>query len=113
MKIIIPVLFVTIIACCGCVPETYWYNKNNTYLQAREDCWECLYQAQKKANGALEDDGNAIGNPSKLSEAERQKIVDQCMTDKGYKKTWDDKLGYSIRKGFLEFKDKQYNVAGK
>jgi hypothetical protein len=39
--------------------------------------------------------------------------MDKCMTDKGYKKTWDYSLEYSIRKGFIEFKDIQYNIAGK
>jgi hypothetical protein len=99
--------------CAGCVNETYWYKKDKTYLGARADCWECVFQAQKDVNGVPGQEENASVKSLKASEVERQKIISKCMTNKGYKKTWDFNLDFNIRKGFFEYKDKQYNIAGK
>lgn len=113
MKIIKPVVFMIIITCCGCVSERFWYNKNRTYQGARADCWECILQARTEVNGLADQNENASDKSSKVSEADMQKIIDKCMTDKGYKNTWDFNLEYNVRKSFFEYKDRQYNIAGK
>jgi hypothetical protein len=99
---------------CGILIGTD-FNGDNHHLYAivRADCWECIYQVQNEVNGLPGQEENESGKSLKALEAEKQKIIDNCMTGKGYKKTWDYSLYYNIRKGFFDYGGRQYKIAGK
>jgi len=113
MKYLLAVCLFVIATCTGCISEKYWYNEENSYLRARNDCRECLYQAQQQI---LED---AIQQNSDLelsladNESNRQTIFEQCMQDRGYIQKWDWDIDFSIKKGSLLQNDELYNIAGK
>ena len=106
-------VLLTIIICSGCESSSYWYSENKTYQRASSDCWDCLYQAQRKITNApeqpIQEDNTALID----NESYRQILFENCMIDKGYQKTEDYKLEYTIRKGFVEYKGKYYYIAGK
>lgn len=105
MRIVKAACFLVIFVCSGCGHEAYWYNEEKTYQRARSDCMDCLYQAQ----GEISEDDNSTNAP----EIDWQTLFEKCMKDKGYKKTWDYKLDYYIRKGFVTYSDDMYPIAGK
>ena len=113
MKIIKTILVIMFIACSGCAPEAYWYNKDKTYERAASDCRECLFQAKIEASEAAEEQGKRISSSSKESEAYKQTLFEQCMKEKGYKKTWDYSIDYRVKKGSIDQDKKMYNIAGK
>ena len=113
MRNIIAACFFVIIACAGCGSGNYWFNEEKTYMRARTDCLECLYDAQGEAMEAAMQDKKEYGNSPNVHETYRQTVFEQCMKDKGYKLTKDYKLDYYIRKGFVTHNDDMYPIAGK
>lgn len=112
MRIIIAACLFVIFTCAGCGMESYWYNEQNTYQRARADCMECLYQAQKAVSDLATQDENNTASPT-ADKPESKILFKECMQENGYKKTWDYKLDYNIRKGFVEHNKILYNIAGK
>ncbi|MBN2588966.1 MAG: hypothetical protein JXA96_03815 [Sedimentisphaerales bacterium] len=113
MRIITTACFLVIFACIGCGNQTYWYNKDNTYYSARSDCWECLSQVKNEIADTEIQEEKESGDSAKVSKTNWQKLIEKCMKDKGYKETWDYKLDYNIRKGFVSYNNNMYPVAGK
>lgn len=109
-------IFVTLImlfSLTGCAPTAYWYNKDRTYQRASVDCRECIYQARLKASDAAEEQGRNYDKSSADDKANEKKFFEECMTAKGYKETWDWKIKYNVRKGFIDQDKETYYIAGK
>ena len=113
MRIVKAACFLVVFISIGCSPESYWYNEQKTYLRARSDCMECLYDSRGEIIDAALQANGEYSILTDVNDAEKQALFEQCMLDKGYNKVWDYKLGYSIRKGFVDYKDKTINIAGK
>lgn len=113
MRNIIAACFFVMFVCAGCGPEAYWYNEEKTYSRARVDCRECLYEAQGEVFDTAMNEIKDYGQSPNVHEPYRQTLFEKCMKDKGYKKTWDYKLDYKIRKGYVTHGDDMYPIAGK
>ncbi len=113
MRNIIAACLLVMFVCAGCGSEAFWYNEEKTYSRANVDCRECLYQAQGEILGASAQERREYDSSTNVHEASLQTLFDKCMKDKGYKKTWDYKLDYRIRKGYVIQDDDMYPVAGK
>ena len=105
MRNVIAACLLVLFVCAGCGNQKYWYNKQSSYAQVRSDCWDCISQVQTQ-NMVSEDE-------DVKSESELQKLIVKCMNEKGYKATWDYKIDYHIRKGFVSYGKSMYPVAGK
>ena len=113
MKIIKTVFVLMILACSGCASEAYWYNKNSSYEKASSDCRECLYQAKLQTSEAATQNEGHYELSSPESQAGENMLFENCMKEKGYKKTWDFGIDYRVRKGSIEVNHKLYDIAGK
>jgi hypothetical protein len=112
MKILKMVFFMTILSCAGCAPQAYWYNKNNTYERASLDCRECLYQAKIQASEAAAQNEGQYNLPSPETRANEKILFEDCMKEKGYKKTYDYNIDYRVKKGSIDVDHKLYDIAG-
>lgn len=105
-------LFVIIIS-TGCASEKYWYNEENTYMQARGDCRDCLYQVQQKIlENSIQPNNDLADSTLTDSPAYRQQLFEECMESKGYIQEWEWDLDFEIKKGYLLINDELYNIAG-
>ena len=97
----------------GCAPTAYWYNKDKTYQRARVDCRDCIYQARLKTSEAAEQQGTNYDASSAGIKSLEHRLFEECMTAKGYKKTYDFRIKESARKGFIDQDREIYYIAGK
>ena len=113
MRNIIAACFGILFVCAGCGSQSYWYNEENTYSRAKVDCRECLYEAQNEMLRAAAIDRKEYGSTANVHEAYKYTLFEKCMKNRGYERTWDYKLDYFIRKGYVTNGDDMYPVAGK
>lgn len=113
MRVVIAACLLVMFVCAGCGPEAYWYNEEKTYSRAKVDCRECLYQAHGEILDTVKQEMKEYGNSTNVHGAYLQTIFEKCMKDRGYEKTWDYKLDYQIKKGYVTQDDDMYPIAGK
>jgi hypothetical protein len=85
MRMCAIVLLGVVIWCGGCGPDNedpsgYWYNPDRPLTTAVHDCRQCLHDA--RFQGAIGTVGPA-----------EQKIFEDCMRAKGYRRVGEDGLG--------------------
>jgi hypothetical protein len=113
MKIQIAAYLLIIISCAGCGNHMlYWYNENNSYKQARQDCRDCIYQAQREAIEAAAQLSRDYGESFVKGYDYKQTLFDKCMKDRGYAEIRDDNLRPGIKKRIENYNDELYFIAG-